>query len=230
MQSTDPHIATTGSRRPAMPVTYRSLAHQRQPHQQALDQLQRPWALGRWLLALVLVVLGAAGVANALTNEDAPQAPAPAQPSMTAQRMGELIQRIDPEAIHRANTWEFAVEDYGVAVVFDETADRMRTVVPIAQEDQLDEALMRRLLQANYDSALDARYAIGQGVLWATFIHPLSTLTDELFLSGVGQTVNIVATFGTSFTSGAFIFGGGDSAGIELQELLEKLKELGTDT
>ncbi len=190
-------------------------------------------ASGGWLaVACLLGAVASAGLAHAQAPEEPPQADAAesAGTAMTAQRMGELIQRIDPDAVQRANTWEFSLDDYVVAVVYDDSADRMRTLVPIAQAEQLDQALMTRLLQANYDSALDARYAIGQGLLWATFIHPLSSLTDELFLSGVGQTINIVATFGTSFTSGVLMFGGGDSADIELQKLLEKLKELGTDT
>ncbi len=31
-------------------------------------------------------------------------------------------------------------------------------------------------MQANFDTALDARYAIAKGALWSTFIHPLSDL------------------------------------------------------
>ncbi|MEM9879185.1 MAG: hypothetical protein AAF862_07890, partial [Pseudomonadota bacterium] len=82
--------------------------------------------------------------------------------------------------------------------------------------------LSKRMLQANFDTALDARYAIARGLIWGTFIHPLSSLTDEDFLSGLGQTVNIATTFGTTFQSGALSFGGGDSQ----EALKELLKEL----
>jgi len=39
-------------------------------------------------------------------------------------------------------------------------------------------------MQANFDSALDARYAIAKGKLWSAFIHPLSELNEEQFFSG----------------------------------------------
>jgi hypothetical protein len=50
-------------------------------------------------------------------------------------------------------------------------------------------------------------------------------LTDEEFLVGLGQTVNVVMSFGTSYSSGMFIFGSGDSAEIERNRLIEQLKE-----
>jgi hypothetical protein len=84
------------------------------------------------------------------------------------------------------------------------------------------------LLQANFDSALDARYAIAQDTLWGTFIHPLSELSDEEFLVGLAQTVNVVTSYGTSYSSGMFIFGGGDSSDIERQRLIEELKNIQT--
>ena len=82
-------------------------------------------------------------------------------------------------------------------------------------------------MQANFDSALDARYAIGQGILWSTFLHRMSSLTVEDFLSGIGQSINIVMTFGTTFSSGEMTFGGGDSNEIH-RELIDELLRKGT--
>jgi len=147
---------------------------------------------------------------------------------MTTKRMDELIHNVDPDAVLERNTWKFKVAELDAVVIFDERADRMRIIIPIAKASDLQSDELVRLMQANFDSALDARYAIGQGLLWGTFIHPLSTLTDEEFLVGLGQTANVVASFGTSYSSGMFTFGGGDSADIERQKLIEKLKKLTT--
>ena len=144
---------------------------------------------------------------------------------MTAERLGELILKVDEDAVLNGATWLFDVADLEVAVIYDVAADRMRIMIPIGPADGLDEAELLRLMQANFDSALDARYAIGQGTLWGTFIHPLSTLTDEDFIVGIGQTANVVKSFGTSYSSGLFIFGGGDSAAIERQRLIDELRE-----
>ena len=73
-----------------------------------------------------------------------------------------------------------------------------------------------------FDTALDARYAIAQGQLWSTFIHPLDSLTQDDFVSALAQTVTLVKTYGTTFSSGAMSFGGGDSSA-EIQKLLERL-------
>lgn len=63
--------------------------------------------------------------------------------------------------------------------------------------------------------------------MWATFIHPLSTLHDRQFISAIGQTVNLALTFGTTFSSGAMSFGGGDSRGIIRKKLIEQLQKKG---
>lgn len=44
-------------------------------------------------------------------------------------------------------------------------------------------------------------------------------------LIGLGQTANVVFSFGTSYSSGLFMFNGGDSAEIEQQKLIEELKK-----
>lgn len=147
---------------------------------------------------------------------------------MTAERLAELIIRVDDEAVLEGATWFFHVEGLEVAVVYDVGADRMRIIMPIGSADELDEENLLRMMQANFDSALDARYAVAQGTLWGVFIHPLSTLTSEEFLVGLGQTANVVISYGSSYSSGLFIYGNGDSAEIERQRLIEKLKRADT--
>ena len=56
------------------------------------------------------------------------------------------------------------------------------------------------------------------------FIHPLGSLTQEDFLSGVAQVVTAAETFGASYTSGAVVFGGGDSNEIH-KDLLDQLEK-----
>ncbi len=110
-------------------------------------------------------------------------------------------------------------------LIFDENADRMRMFTPIGPESALDPELMRRMLQANFDSALDARYAVAKELIWGVFIHPLSPLDDEQFASAVIQILNVADSFGSSFSSGLFTFGAGDSIE-ENRKLLEELRKL----
>jgi hypothetical protein len=60
------------------------------------------------------------------------------------------------------------------------------------------------------------------------FIHPLSSLEWDQFLSGLVQTINVARTYGQSYSGGATLFGGGDSNGI-YKELFEKLQNKGQE-
>ncbi len=148
--------------------------------------------------------------------------------AMTNERLNGIIEKIGTNiAYNDQNMWEFSVSDVPVRVITDEKADRMRVLVPVENANTLSSDLLQRLMQANFDSALDARYAVANGVVWATYIHPLSALNDRQFISGVGQTVNLARTFGTTFSSGALMFGGGDSQDLIARELIEELLKKG---
>lgn len=108
-------------------------------------------------------------------------------------------------------SWRFKIESYEVLVITDEKANRMRIIAPVTRSDSLTERDLMRTMQANFDSALDARYAITKGALRSAFLHRLTSLTDADFYSGLGQVVNLVATYGKTYSSGALMFRGGDS-------------------
>ncbi len=44
---------------------------------------------------------------------------------------------------------------------------------------------------------------------------------------GLGQTVNLVTTFGSTYTSGLLNFGGGDSKVIQEKQLIQELLDKG---
>ncbi len=157
-------------------------------------------------------------------TDSAPNSSAASKALAAQARLDSLIKLMDSEATRNGASWQFTVAQQQLFVVTDAEADRMRIMSPIAPAANLSAALLKRMLQANYDAALDARYAIAQNIVWSVFIHPLTSLKETDFLSGAAQTVVAAQTFGTSFTSGAFVYGGGDSNGIH-QQLLEDLKK-----
>lgn len=155
-------------------------------------------------------------------NEQLPsQETAPTK--MDLEKLNVLILKINPEATREENMWQFQLAGRAVYVVADPAADRMRVMSPIAQTGTLPVELYERMLQANFDAALDTRYAIAQNLVWSVFIHPLGSLSERELLSGTAQTVTAAINFGTSFSSGATVYGGGDSNGIIGRELLEEL-------
>jgi hypothetical protein len=158
-----------------------------------------------------------------------PDSPAEISPENQASldMIAEVIGALDGEAERSGNNWQFTVEERMLIVVTDASAGRMRIITPIAESANLPQEALERLMQANFDTALDARYAIGQGVVWGAFVHPLDSLTTRDFASGVLQTKSLADTFGTTFSSGVLNYGGGDSGAIldeQLNELLEQLE------
>jgi len=134
-----------------------------------------------------------------------------AEGKMDNQRLEAIIQGLAEKPEGRAGYWQFNMDNFQVTVITDEDADRMRIIVPVAKMGDIDHSTLRRLMQANFDSALDARYSVARGLLWSAYIHPLSVLSDHQFIDGLAQTVNLAATYGSTYSSGALIFGGGDS-------------------
>ena len=156
------------------------------------------------------------------------KAPAPVSTEvMSNERLQELIKRIDSEFTGQPGYWNLKVSNLAISIITDVNADRMRIVIPIMKSEEIDASEMQRLLQANFDTALDARYALARGVLWGTFIHPLSSLSDKDFLSGLGQTINVVLSYGKSYSSGMFSFGGGDSGELLEKKIIEELMRKG---
>lgn len=105
--------------------------------------------------------------------------------------------------------WEFSFHGIPIVCISDAAHDRMRLVSPILKEQDLTEEHRTAILRANFHTALDARYAAGNGVLFSTFIHPLSSLTERDLRSAIRQVATLVATFGSSYSSGELVFPGG---------------------
>ncbi|SLN24740.1 hypothetical protein TRL7639_00818 [Falsiruegeria litorea R37] len=177
----------------------------------------------RLVLLLSMLLLGTATLAQDAQEETQAEEP------MTYERLGKIIFALDESAQPRGPGFELSVSGVPIIVVTDPVADRMRAMVPIRRADELTQDDLQRMMQANFDSALDARYAIANGTLWAAFIHPLSPLEKDQFISGLAQTVNIAKTYGTLYSGGAAQYGGGDSGNLQralIEELLKKGEEI----
>ena len=166
----------------------------------------------------------AATLALPLAAQEAPVS----EPPMTLPRLSEIITALDPDVRSAGTQFQLTIADVPVIIVTDPIADRMRAMVPIRTAGAMTQEELLRVMQANFDTALDARYAIAQGQLWATFIHPLSPLEKDQLISGLGQAVNLAQTYGSLYTGGAMQFGGGDSGGLQ-RELIDKLLDRGQE-
>lgn len=151
-----------------------------------------------------------------------------AEPPMTVDRMAQIVLALDPQSEFTGSGFALTIDDIPVLIVMDPNANRMRAMVPIRSAEGMTPDEMLRVMQANFDSALDARYAVAQGRLWGIFIHPFRELERDQLISGIAQTVNVAKTYGTLFSSGAGQFGPGDSGDLQ-RALIEDLLERGQD-
>ncbi|MEP3630124.1 MAG: hypothetical protein ABJN04_08995 [Hyphomicrobiales bacterium] len=148
--------------------------------------------------------------------------------SMTVPHLRDIVKRLDEKAQEpRPGTFLMVVNDFEVLIVTAAQANRMRIMVRVRSAENLTKEELIRISQANLDAALDARYAIGRGVLWAAYVHPLSTLHPAQFIEAIGSTVNLAATYGTAYSSGQLLYGGGDSRGIIGRKLIDQLIKKG---
>jgi len=125
---------------------------------------------------------------------------------MTTSAMGKLLESYLTELEGENGFWRGSRDDVPVFVFSDDEHDRMRLMAPIGVVEELDSELLHVLLQANYDRALDARYAMRNKELWAVVVHPLATLATDDLPSLFDQVVMLVKNTGTTFSSTELVF------------------------
>jgi len=103
--------------------------------------------------------------------------------------------------------WKFQAVGSQMTIQTQASVNRMRIVAVIKEARKCDREVLSTLLEANYHSALDARYALTENMLVAVFLHPFKELTLCQFISGLYQTISCAETFGSTYSGGTMIFG-----------------------
>lgn len=125
---------------------------------------------------------------------------------MDPEKMTKILTTLNIEFEQQGNVISFAIQGYNMTIIYDLNADRMRMVTPIVEVKDITQDHIKQAMEANFHTALDARYAISNGIVWAVFIHPLSDLSESLFTSALQQTLFTAATFGKEYSSGILNF------------------------
>lgn len=126
---------------------------------------------------------------------------------MTVKKMGKILKKESKVAEGEDGVWSIEYKERLLFVITDEKANRMRIFSPIVAQDEVNEKALLKMLEANFHSALDAKYGVWEGFVVSLFTHPLRELTTEQFKDALLQVVRLVETFGTTFSSTEFIFG-----------------------
>jgi hypothetical protein len=114
---------------------------------------------------------------------------------------------LDPALKGSDGQWQMTREGLSLMVLADESHNRMRIIAPAAEAKELNPEVLMKVMEANFVAALDARYAVFKGIVWAAFIHPLDSLVERDLISGLKQVTTLVKTTGTSYSSSELHFG-----------------------
>ena len=128
--------------------------------------------------------------------------------TMTNKKMELVLKSTVDSITGELGYWEMKYKGISLMVITDQRHNRMRIISPIAQVSEITDAQIKRAMEANFHTALDARYAISNGVLWSAYIHPLKELSKDQLKDAVGQVVLCALTFGTTYSSTNLSFGG----------------------
>jgi len=128
---------------------------------------------------------------------------------MTTSAIGKLLDSYLTELEGENGFWRGVREEVQIFVLSDDSHDRMRIMAPIGELKELEANVLKMLLEANYDRALDAKYALRGREVWSVSVHPLATLAPDDFASFLDQVVRLVKNTGSSYASSDLVFGGG---------------------
>ena len=146
----------------------------------------------------------------AIASDAPPSAPQRTAESRTDNTtLEEFLRRVVGDFDGADGQWTFQYDGVAMTLLADEQHDRMRIVARVVEARELKPGDLLVLLEANFDRALDARYAVWRGSVWSTYIHPLGSLSKKKLISAVRQVASLHSTYGTTYTSTDIYLGQG---------------------
>lgn len=158
-----------------------------------------------WVGAIAVSLVGNAIIASFLS---APAQTQPAQSSltvMTAERLEFILDQETNNFRLENGQWLFTLEGRPMVALVDEAVNRMRLVAPITAAENLTDEQIQSMLVANFHTTLDGRYAVTNGTVVATFVHPLSSLQENDLQSALRQVAQLAENFGSTYSSGELL-------------------------
>jgi len=162
------------------------------------------------LACLVLMVTLCAPMSTHAQQEPDREKSPPAHSKTDNRILEGFIKKLAGELEGTGGRWTFHVDGVPMLAITDQAANRMRIIAAVAESADLSESDLRSMLEANFDRALDAKYSIWKGTVWASFVHPLAELTQAEFESAAKQVAALKENYGTTYSSSELVFSGGD--------------------
>jgi hypothetical protein len=103
--------------------------------------------------------------------------------------------------------FEYDYEDITMACLFDVEHDRVRILATVTELKAVSAEQLQTVMEANFYTTLDARYATARGMMYALYVHPLHSLSASQLRSAVEQVAALVRSFGDDYSSGKLVYG-----------------------
>jgi len=132
---------------------------------------------------------------------------------MTIEKMDSIFRAEAEEIEGEGGVWQLLYGNRVVFILTDVAHNRMRIFTPIGAEEDLEVGQQKDMLEANFHSALDAKYSLYNGFIVSVYTHPLQELTVEQLTDALSQVVILANNFGSSYSSTDLVFGPSQSEG-----------------
>ena len=131
-------------------------------------------------------------------------------PGMTNTKLNEILKR-ETQIMESNNNgvWQVLYGERLLYIMTDETNNRMRIFTPVIAKEEIKEGEGEKMLEANFHSALDAKYSLYEGFVITVYTHPLQELQPRQFIDAMQQIVTLANNYGSTYSSTILIFGGG---------------------
>lgn len=140
------------------------------------------------------------------------------QAQMNNETMGKILSKESLKVEGQLGNWQVLYGQRIIYIVTDDQANRMRIFTPVLEEKDLEEGQLKKMLEANFHAALDAKYSLYEGLVITVYTHPLKELQTDQFIDAMQQVVNLADTFGSSYSSTTVIFNPGGEEKTEEKE------------
>lgn len=125
---------------------------------------------------------------------------------MDNEKLEAILSVVSDSITGQNGAWQFKINDRMFMCITDESHNRMRIMTPITKQEELKSNELSRLLEANFHTALDVKYALSNKILWSVFIHPLNELSTLQVKDAVSQVYYAAVTYGTIYSSTDMVF------------------------
>ena len=98
---------------------------------------------------------------------------------MTNLKMHQIFKDVASEVEGQLGAWTMVYGERLLMVLTDETNNRMRIFTPVLEQSKLERGQLEKMLEANFHSALDAKYSLYEGFVISVFTHPLEELQKD---------------------------------------------------